>query len=39
MLVGMLRFYDNVAGIVLVIFYFIENIVLPNFSMTVNYPF
>jgi hypothetical protein len=39
MYVGMLRFYNNVAAKVLAIFYFIENIVLPNFAMTVNYAF
>jgi hypothetical protein len=32
-----LRFYNNVAAIVLPIFYFLQNIVPPNFTMTVNY--
>jgi hypothetical protein len=34
-----LLFYNNVTVIVLAVFYFIKNIVLPNFAMTINYPF
>jgi hypothetical protein len=30
------RFYNNVAAIVLVVFYFVQNIVLQNFVMTIN---
>jgi hypothetical protein len=31
-----LRFYNNVAAIVLSVFYFVQNIVLQNFAMTIN---
>jgi hypothetical protein len=33
----LLRFYNNVATIVLPIFYFVQNIGSPNFTVTFNY--
>jgi hypothetical protein len=31
------RFYNDVVAVVLAVFYFVQNIALPNFAMTLSF--